>query len=92
MIKEISISQQKIETHIFTILGTQVMMDSDKADIYQETRELNQAVKRNSERFPDDFMFQLTQAEWGNLKSHYVTSSEQFLNRHCDITRNLTPG
>jgi hypothetical protein len=40
-----------------------------------ETRVLNQAVKRNSDRFPEDFMFQLTQDEWDNLKSQFVTSS-----------------
>ncbi|MCA1760554.1 MAG: ORF6N domain-containing protein, partial [Bacteroidales bacterium] len=60
MSKETGISQQNIENRIFKIHGTQVMIDSDLAEIYQvETRVLNQAVKRNSERFPDDFMFRL---------------------------------
>ncbi len=50
------------------------MLDNDLAKIYQvETRALNQAIKRNIERFPNDFMFQLTQSEWENLKSHFVT-------------------
>ncbi len=52
------------------------MLDRDLAEIYQvETRVVNQAVKRNIERFDDDFMFQLTQDEFDNLKSHFVTSS-----------------
>lgn len=52
------------------------MLDSDLAMLYGvETRALNQAVKRNIERFPQDFMFQLTKEEFGNLKSQIVTSS-----------------
>ena len=52
------------------------MLDSDLAALYcVETRSLNQTVKRNIERFPDDFMFQLTTEEMNNLKSHFVTSS-----------------
>ena len=52
------------------------MLDRDLAELYGvETRVLNQAVKRNAERFPEDFMFQLTQHEWGNLKSQFVISS-----------------
>src|SRR5690606_12706833 len=77
MSKELTLSQKEIENRIYTIRGVQVMLDSDLAEMYQvQTRALNQAVKRNIERFPDDFMFQLTQEEWENLKSHYVTSSE----------------
>jgi hypothetical protein len=52
------------------------MMDADLAEIYGvETKVLNQAVKRNAQRFPPDFMFQLTEEEWINLKSQFVTSS-----------------
>ena len=77
MSKELTLSQKEIENRIYTIRGVQVMLDSDLAEMYQvQTRALNQAVKRNIERFPDDFMFQLTQEEWENLKSHNVTSSE----------------
>ena len=51
------------------------MLDSDLAALYcVETRSLNQSVKRNIERFPDDFMFQLTIEEWNTLKSQFVTS------------------
>ena len=52
------------------------MLDSDLAKLYEvETRVLNQAVKRNMERFPDDFMFQLTKEETENLRSQFVISS-----------------
>lgn len=52
------------------------MLDFDLASMYQvETRVLNQSVKRNIERFPDDFMFQLSESEWENLKSQFVISS-----------------
>ena len=54
----------------------QVMLDADLAEFYNvETKALNQAVKRNSERFPEHFMFQLTKGELENLKSQIVTSS-----------------
>ena len=52
------------------------MLDSDLADLYGvETRVLNQAVSRNLDRFPEDFMFQLSKDEWANLKSQFVISS-----------------
>ncbi|MDY0315903.1 MAG: ORF6N domain-containing protein, partial [Bacteroidales bacterium] len=74
---KIIISQKEIENRIFYIRGVQVMLDNDLAEIYRvETRVLNQAVKRNIERFPEDFMFQLTEIEWKNLKSQNVMSSE----------------
>ena len=69
---EISISP--IENKIYTLRGLQVMLDSDLAELYQvEPRVLNQAVKRNSERFPENFCFQLTDAEWQSLRSQIVT-------------------
>jgi hypothetical protein len=71
-IMEITISN--IENKIYTIRGLQVMLDSDLAMMYQvEPRVLNQAVKRNSERFPENFCFQLTDAEWQTLRSQFVT-------------------
>ena len=52
------------------------MLDSDLAMLYEvETKKLNQAVKRNIERFPDNFMFQLTEEEWQVLRSQFVTSN-----------------
>ena len=60
---------------IHEIRGYKVILDSDLANLYGvELRTLNQAVKRNIERFPADFMFQLTQDEWGFLRSQFVIS------------------
>jgi len=61
---------------IYRIREQKVMLDSDLAALYGvETKALNQAVKRNRERFPEDFMFELTQEEFNNLRSHFVTST-----------------
>ena len=67
----------QIKNLIYTIRGHRVMFDSDLAMLYEvETKVLNQAVKRNIERFPQDFMFQLTEQEWEDFKvrSQFVTS------------------
>ena len=57
-----------IQRKIYEIRGQKVILDRDLAALYQvETRVLNQAVKRNLERFPEDFMFQLTKEEWQNI-------------------------
>jgi len=67
---------KKIKAMIYEIRGCQVMLDEDLAEIYRvETKRLNEAVKRNTDRFPPEFMFQLTQTEYDNLKSQFVTSS-----------------
>ena len=67
-----------IRGKIYIIRGKQVMIDRDLAELYQvENRALNQAVKRNSDRFPDDFMFQLTKEEHENLISQFVISSSE---------------
>jgi len=64
-----------IQDMIFEFRGQKVMLDHDLAGLYEvELRTLNQAVKRNIERFPDDFMFQLTQDEWNILRSQFVIS------------------
>ena len=58
-----------IQSKIYEVRGQRVMLDFDLAGMYGvETRVLNQAVKRNIERFPEDFMFQLTKGEWEILK------------------------
>lgn len=63
-----------IVSRIFYIRGKKVMLDSDLASVYGvETKVLNQAVKRNLKRFPDDFFFQLTNDEWNSLRSQFVT-------------------
>lgn len=65
-----------IRNKIYEIRGQKVMLDRDLAALYGvETRHLNQSVKRNIERFPEDFMFQLTKGEWEILKSQIVTSN-----------------
>ena len=67
---------QNIKDKIYTIRGIQVMIDKDLAELYQvETKVFNQAVKRNIERFPENFRFQLTNDEYKNLRSQIVTSS-----------------
>ncbi|MGV8963374.1 MAG: ORF6N domain-containing protein [Candidatus Saccharimonadaceae bacterium] len=70
------VSRQEIENQIYTIRSQQVMLDSDLARIYQvETKNLNKAVKRNAERFPVSFCFQLTEEEVENLRFQFGTSS-----------------
>ncbi|MDI6752453.1 MAG: ORF6N domain-containing protein [bacterium] len=67
---------ERIESKIFLIRGQKVMLDRDLAELYEvATKNLNKAVKRNIERFPEDFMFQLTREEFVNLKFHFGTSS-----------------
>lgn len=68
--------EQRIAESIRIIRNQKVILDADIAAFYRtETRVLNQAVKRNLDRFPDDFMFQLSKDEWEHLKSQSVTSS-----------------
>jgi phage regulator Rha-like protein len=65
-----------IISKIHLIRGQKVMLDEDLAELYQvETKRLNEQVKRNIDRFPKDFMFQLSQKEFDNLKSQIATSS-----------------
>jgi hypothetical protein len=66
---------QVIQQKIYEIRGQKVMLDFDLAELYEvETRALNQAVKRNIDIFPDDFMFQLSRTEWENMSSQIVTT------------------
>src|SRR5689334_24147703 len=69
------ISIEKIEKTIYLIRGEKVMLDRDLAELYQvQTKALNQAVSRNAERFPSDFMFQLSEKEVAELnRSQFVT-------------------
>ena len=67
---------ERIERRIFYLRGVKVMLSSDLSELYGVTaKALNQAVRRNLDRFPEDFMFQLTREEFNNLKSQIVTSS-----------------
>ena len=70
------VSQEIIETRIIFVRGKKVMLDKDLAVLYRVTTgNLNKAVKRNIDRFPEDFMFQLTKEEFQNLIFHFGTSS-----------------
>src|SRR3990167_3346997 len=70
------VPMERIEKHIFLLRGRKVMLSTDLADLYGvEPKVLVQAVKRNRERFPDDFMFQLENQEVRILKSQFVTSN-----------------
>lgn len=69
------VPDELIMNKIYLIRGQKVMLDNDLAELYAvETRRLNEQVKRNIERFPDDFMFQLESGELENLKSQIATS------------------
>jgi len=67
----------QIQNMIYEIRGQKVMFDRDLAELYGvEIKVMNQAVKRNIDRFPSDFMFQLTDEEWKNQRSQFVTFSQ----------------
>lgn len=73
----INLELKQIQDKIFTVRNIHVMLDSDLANLFNvETKVLNQAVKRNSLRFPSDFMFQLSTEEWSNIRSQFVTLEE----------------
>ncbi len=75
MERKTEIALASIERKIYEIRGQKVMIDRDLALLYHiETKQLNQSVKRNKERFPSDFMFQLSKEEFKNWRSHFVTS------------------
>ena len=70
------IAEKRILSTIMIIRGEKVILDSDLAALYGvETRRLNEQVRRNIDKFPDDFMFQLTKDEFDNLKSQIATST-----------------
>lgn len=69
-------TSEDIKDLIYTVRGKQVMLDSDVAKLYNcETKYVNRVVKRNIERFPEEFCFQLEQEEFQNLRCQFVTSS-----------------
>lgn len=74
------IVQGEISSRILTLRSKQVMLDRDLAELYQvETKRLNEQVKRNIDRFPDDFMFQLNEVELKNWKSQFATSNKEIM-------------
>jgi len=93
MSKEIAIAQTHIENRIFTVRGVQVMLDRDLAEMYQtETKFINRAMKRNPDRFPETFAFQLTAEDLKNLRFQFGTSSEKTALRFQSGTLNMHGG
>ena len=77
---------EDINSKIYTIRGVQVMLYENLAKLYNvETKVFNQAVKRNIERFPDNFRFLLTQSEYENLKSQFITLKQIILKKYGKI-------
>ena len=77
---ENEITSVLVESKIFLIRGKQVMIDRDLAELYGvETKRITEAVKRNIERFPEEFRFQLTAEEYVSLRSQFATSKNQIL-------------
>jgi len=72
-----ALAMEAITHRIFMLREQKVLLDSDLAVLYGvETRRLNEQVRRNRERFPKDFIFELTREEFANLKSQFATSSD----------------
>jgi hypothetical protein len=82
-----------IQQKIYTIRGVQVILDSDLAAFYGvETKVLNQAVKRNIERFPQEFMFQLDDNEWESLRFQFGTSNKDSLRSQIETSKSKKGG
>jgi hypothetical protein len=78
---------QSIQNRIYTIRGQRVLLDFDLAQLYEvATKALNQAVKRNILRFPEDFMFRITSEEWQAMRSQMVTASHLTPMRSQSVT------
>jgi hypothetical protein len=74
--KKLSIPLERIASFILVVRGHKVLLDADLATLYGvTTKRLNEQVRRNRERFPEDFVFQLAQDEYEALRSHFATSN-----------------
>lgn len=72
---EVALAEDFVLNKIYTIREQKVMLDRDLANLYQiETKRLKEAVRRNIHRFPDDFMFELTESEFKNWRTQFATS------------------
>jgi len=70
----IALNEDTIKSKIYNIRGLSVMLDKDLSELYGvESKRLNEQVKRNIERFPENFRFQLTESEYKNLRSQFAT-------------------
>ena len=93
-----SLKNQEIESKVLSLRGEKVLLDSDVAAFYEvETREINQAVQRNPDKFPDGYIIQLDKEEWASLRSKFLTSKktegENELIKNCDkFNRKHYPG
>jgi len=74
----LAIPAERVERRILLVRGQRVILDADLAELYEvETKALNRAVRRNIERFPGDFMFELTASEFESLRCHFGTSNSR---------------
>src|SRR5438105_2030373 len=90
--RRLAVTVEVIERRIYLIRGQKVMLDSDLAELYEvPTKVLNQAVRRNARRFPEDFMFQLT-AEADALRSQFANSKDDVSLRSQFVTSNRRRG
>ena len=90
LIVQENISNEEIKNLIYTIRGKQIMLDSDVAMLYHyTTKNINKAVKRNIDRFPEDFCFQLTESEFQDLRFQFGTLNRKVNNG--DVTRKYLP-
>ena len=79
MSESLIIPDELVISKIYLFRGHKVMLDSDLSELYGiETKKLNQAVKRNPDRFPEDFMFQLSEEEFESLRSQFATIIDYF--------------
>lgn len=80
-----------IQNKIYEVNGVKMMLDFDLAELYEvETRVLNQAIKRNIDSFPEDFMFRLTKEEWEGVSSQIVMKSPSSQIVMMDLPKNRT--
>ncbi len=76
----VGIPDEVVERKIYVVRGQKVMMDRDLATLYGvDTRRLNEQVRRNIDRFPTDFMFEMTDTELADWKSHFATSNREVM-------------
>jgi ORF6N domain len=89
--KILTIPDELVMNKIYFIRGQKVMIDNDLADLYDvETKRLKEAVRRNIDRFPEDFMFELTQTEFESLRSQFATSKTgRGGARYCHVIRSI---
>ena len=92
-IKEVNVPVEKITAKIYLIRGQKVMLDRDLSELYGvQTKVLKQAVRRNIKRFPSDFMFELTNEEFKDWRSQFVTSKSDKMGLRFDPSSQFRRG